>query len=204
MGEIDGINNWPLLVANSPVIPRKDVLLNIDENSGHEGILSSNGQFKMVKGQFQDGIYDDYFGDSGRTNNTLSYDVSSVLNSKVNKAISNADKSSTKLTETILIDIRNKLEVKQSGAERKQLTCSLNSICLFDVINDPTETTDISNNHPEIVSKLKESLEKYREQLMPSRNRPVDPNSNPIYCYDNYFTWLDPNNGCEISKSKKV
>lgn len=204
MGPIDGINQWPYLTQNQPKPQRPDILLNIDEKSGHEAILSSDGKYKLLKGQHKNGISDGYFGDSGRSKITPKYKLKGVLNSKTNIAISNSN--GTPLTKEKIKLIRQSLRVKQANKKRlNDIKCSKNKgTCLFDLIKDPTETTNIGRANPHIVRNLQKSLDYYRTQLVPSRNMPADDNSNPKYCFDTWFTWLDPQIRCNVNIVTKV
>lgn len=189
------------MTQRQPKTERPDILLNIDERSGHEAILSSNGRYKLVKGQHKNGISDGYFGDSGRSKITPKYKTKSVLNSKVNTAILNSTPNGIPLTKEKIKQIRKSLKVKQTATKRlNDIKCSQNNgTCLFDLIEDPTETTNIAKANPHIVRKLKRSLDYYRTQLVPSRNVPADDNSNPKYCFDTWFPWLDPQIRCDVN-----
>lgn len=50
---------------------------------------------------------------------------------------------------------------------------------LFDVVNDPYETTNIYAQNPTIVAQLMEKLQTYNATNIPQSNSPTDPNSNP-------------------------
>lgn len=194
LGKIDGVNQWPLLSKGlSRNTPRPDILLNIDEVFGYEGILSSDGRFKLTNGSFQKGIYDGYYGDSGRAANTPSYDLFSVLNSKVNRAIIKSSGLQIPITPLSVYLMRNELEVNPKNTSTPSLTCTS---CLFDLKSDPTETTDVSVKYPDIKNKLQSSLDNYRAQLLPQTNKPVDPASNPKNCFGTWFPWLDAEHKC--------
>lgn len=172
--------------------PRPDILINIDEVKKYDAIISSDGHYKYTVGRFNNGVYDKFFGDSGRSSKIPTMSPLRVILSKVNIAIQKT--LARPLTISTINNIRKKIEVQQSTAEREDLTCDP---CLFDLFKDPTETTDISAAYPEIVQKLSASLEKYRSVLQPQRNTAVDPDSNPAYCKGTWHTWLDPVNKCD-------
>lgn len=191
LGKVDGINHWPDLSQGVSNTKRPDVLLNIDEVEDYEAILSSDGRYKLTKGSYKDRIYDDYYGDSGRSANVPPYNIEAILNSDVNKAILDCDETTVPLTSHTIQQMRAEMDIKQANVEQKSINCEKN-YCLFDLLEDPTETTDIATDNTEIVAKLKASLDHYRTQLMPQTNKKVDPNSDPSRCFDTWHPWLEP------------
>lgn len=191
LGKVDGINHWPDLSQGVSSTKRPDVLLNIDEVEDYEAILSSDGRYKLTKGSYKDRIYDDYYGDSGRSANVPPYNIEAILNSDVNKAILDCDETTVPLTSHTIQQMRAEMDIKQANVEQKSINCEKN-YCLFDLLEDPTETTDIATDNTEIVAKLKASLDHYRTQLMPQTNKKVDPNSDPSRCFDTWHPWLEP------------
>lgn len=195
LGQVDGVNQWPMLSQGlSSSTTRPDILLNIDEVSKYEGILSSDGRFKLTNGSHNGGIYDGYYGDSGRKENTPSYNIFSILNSKVNQAIIKSNLLNIPITPLSIYVMRNNLEINPNTSATPSLNCTS---CLFDLKSDPTETTDVSAKYPDIKNKLQASLDSYREQLMPQTNKAVDPDSNPKYCFDTWLPWLDKEHKCD-------
>lgn len=69
--------------------------------------------------------------------------------------------------------------------------CRYNSFCLFDLFEDPCETTNIANKFPAVTERLKGELEKYWPEVKAQRTIFVDPKSNPVYFNNSWHTWLE-------------
>jgi hypothetical protein len=63
--------------------------------------------------------------------------------------------------------------------------------CLFNLSLDPCESVNIASENPEVVNKLKEQLEKYRQSAVPPRNAQADPLSNPKFWNYEWTNWKD-------------
>ncbi|KAL9955594.1 hypothetical protein ACROYT_G036936 [Oculina patagonica] len=63
--------------------------------------------------------------------------------------------------------------------------------CLFDVIKDPCEYVNQAKNEPAIVDLMLEWLDEYRKTMVPPRNKPFDPNSNPDKYGGVWSPWMD-------------
>lgn len=79
------------------------------------------------------------------------------------------------------------MKIKESQADRKLLNCD--NYCLFDLENDPTETTDVKENNTDVLTFLKGELERYRTMLVPQKNKQPDARADPKYCNGAWFTW---------------
>lgn len=61
--EIDGVDQWPSLTHLLPS-PRPEILLNIDDVEGVEGIR--RGNFKLVRGSYYNGNFDKWYNREGK------------------------------------------------------------------------------------------------------------------------------------------
>lgn len=61
--DVDGVNQWPSITHVLPS-PRSEILLNIDDEEGVEGIRK--GRYKLVKGSYYNGTYDKWYDKEGR------------------------------------------------------------------------------------------------------------------------------------------
>nr|CAH7742794.1 unnamed protein product [Callosobruchus chinensis] len=191
LGKIDGINQWDVLSRNIPT-NRSEILLNIDEVENHSGVLGYNGRYKLINGTLKHGVYDSYYGDSGRNGNEPEYDFQAVLKSPTHVAIQ-------KLGGKIHIDEQSmrhtKEQVDRSSCRDKSYTpkISCQEFCLFDIDQDPCETSNVlgDRDKQDIVDVLKNKLTGYYQALTPQLNREVDVNSYPSRFNNTWSTWLD-------------
>ncbi|CAH1131825.1 unnamed protein product [Ceutorhynchus assimilis] len=188
----DGINQWKSISKNLPS-RRSNLLLNIDEINGFSGLISANG-FKYLNGSFKNGIYDSAVGDPGRSVNTPEYNIEAVLQSETNKAIQSLS-NSILLTQNNIMHLRGKLDISSCKGKIRTRDLPCLGECLFDILNDPCETTNLINERPVIANLLKIKLNHYFKQIVPSRRIKIDLSSNPKYCNNTWFPWLDED-GC--------
>lgn len=61
---------------------------------------------------------------------------------------------------------------------------------LFNIMSDPTESTDLSDHFPSIVEKLLDRLLFYNSTMIPPQLPNLDPNSNPVKHNGFWYPWL--------------
>ena len=127
---------------------------------------------------------DGFFGDSGRKN-APKYNVHAVTNSLVNNA---AVSLGLGTNAGAIYKLRTELTTTNCRY-RNPTVCR--QICLFNLEDDPCETTDISLFHPMKVLNLRVKLFNYRKVLVPQQTKPVDPLANPKFCNGTFYNWLD-------------
>ncbi|XP_023312068.1 arylsulfatase B-like [Anoplophora glabripennis] len=190
LGDIDGINQWDVISKNLTTT-RTEILLNIDEFENQSAILGYEGQYKLVNGTYQDGLYDQYYGDSGRGSENPSYDTQQIINSLANQAIQTISNQSP-LTSDVILNMRSLLDVSwcRDANSTPNFVCS--GFCLFDIYSDPCETTNVVNDtkYENILQNLQAKLSEFYEQLVPQTNKAVDPNSDPSKSNDTWWNWL--------------
>ena len=64
----------------------------------------------------------------------------------------------------------------------------IKSPCLFDISNDPCETTNLASILPDFVMKLQSKLDYYGNIAKPMRNKPGDRRSDPAN-FGGIWTW---------------
>lgn len=74
---------------------------------------------------------------------------------------------------------------------------------MFDLWQDPCETTNLISEEPELLETLRRKVNSYFDQLVPSREQSVDPEANPQYCNGTWFPWLDEN-GCYLDTKTAI
>ena len=120
LGKIDGIDQWSYLTEDSNgTVPRKGALINIGDEDNIEGII--DGKWKLVQSTYNNGSYDDYFGEDGRGFPNPSYNIDMILASPVFKAIQSVESNAIKDKNHMVVKInqlRNEAIVSCSGTER--------------------------------------------------------------------------------------
>ncbi|KAF2881888.1 hypothetical protein ILUMI_24269 [Ignelater luminosus] len=185
LGPMDGINQWQLLTENARS-KRSEVLLHLDEVRFTAGYISDYGRYKLINGSTLSEDYDLYYGEDGRGNSSPPYNINAVINSSAYIAIG----------KNIPVDEMLQLRKEATlGNCRKPISpdnkCTYKNWCLYDLFDDPCETTNIASTHPEVVKRLGEKLTEAWKYLKPQKPKIVDPKSNPIYNNNTWFTWLD-------------
>ncbi|XP_008547369.1 arylsulfatase B [Microplitis demolitor] len=185
LGEIDGVDHWPHL-SQGKDIPRESLLLNIDEVSKTEGAIKR--RFKLVRGAYKRGYYDQYYGESGRNHDTQSYNYTLVHSSVVSSAIS-AHLGDPMTQPSAMTHLREQATVL---CKRKSTFSYCNETeCLFDIVNDPCEATNIAKQYPKVVSELDMILEKYGSLLVKQPRLPIDGMADPRRRNNTWAPWLD-------------
>lgn len=181
--KLDGINQWNTLMQNGES-NRTEVLINIDEVENWSGIIFDGLKLINGSGSFNQTL-EGFYGDDGRNSSNPPYDPIKVLNSTANKALN------SNLTEALILQLRNKTDIGNCRLDYDGNNCNEGKMCLFDLINDPCETTNVAYLLPDITIELSKRLSLFWNMLVPQKNIPYDPNSNPIYFNNTWTTWLD-------------
>ena len=204
LGIIDGIDQWKVLTENL-TSSRTEILINIDEVKNTSTIIGNNGRHKLIQGEYDNMQYvwlkwdlgtfghdyfDKYFGSSDhQTPGTPPYNHENVLESVTNQAITSVVDGTT--TREKIDELRSQTDLSWCRDFNKTFDFKCTDGCLFDLIDDPCETTNILEKEVEIREELKRKLEKYRLVLVPQRNKDFDLSSDPIFYNNTWCTWLD-------------
>ncbi|CAG9815087.1 unnamed protein product [Phaedon cochleariae] len=191
LGKIDGINQWNVISKNETT-KRTELLINIDEVNGYSGILGYEGRYKLLNGSFRNGLYNDYYGDSGRGPENPPYDIQSVLDSPTNTAIRKLAKN-TPLDRTRVQSMRSALDRGWCAPRAATPLYTCDDYCLFDIRADPCETENLigDDTKRDVIDTLKGKLRGYYEQLVPETNKKVDPDSDPARFNNTWYPWLE-------------
>lgn len=220
-GDIDGMNVWNALAYDLPS-PREEMLVQYDSEVPYMAYISEN--FKLVSGSPNVGIYDGWLSDTTippEENMSFSRNYSdAILSSKVGQALLKYSKTkrirflneSTNLS-TIskeeIVEIRQKAHVTCNGLKPPAID-SIKSCdpqvapCLFDISNDPCETTNLASDFPNIVSELQMKLEYYASIAAPQRDHPTDLRCNPANFGGVWTWWYDELNITMHSSSSNI
>ncbi|XP_014214434.1 arylsulfatase B-like [Copidosoma floridanum] len=169
---VDGQNLWTM-IAKGTESRRKSILLNIDPNSNGEAAII--GRHKLIKDTKEVGK--GYYGDAGNDITYPVYNAGEALRSPAGLAIKKLSSFAGLNPEKAQV-LRERATVRCSRP-RTQLDCS--TLCLFDIEDDPCETTDLSPRQPEIVKQLEEFIDEYKKVMSPQMNAEIDPCSDPKF-----------------------
>ncbi|KAJ9601168.1 hypothetical protein L9F63_000688, partial [Diploptera punctata] len=175
---LDGINVWPSITTDAPA-PYHQLLLNIDNTRNISAVRK--GQWKLVRGTTWNGEWDGWYGPSGR-DPQYKYNVSAVYSSPAGKVLKlPADPTS-------ILQLRRNATVTCSSSSQHRSKCT---DCLFDLDSDPCELNNLYDTQPERVADLQALLDKYNKTVLPPRNKPADPRSNPEFWQYTWTNWVD-------------
>ncbi|XP_050598217.1 arylsulfatase B-like isoform X1 [Bombus affinis] len=177
---LDGVDQWATIVSEENT-KRKNILLNIDEKEDLSGALM--GRYKLINGAKLQ--YGDYYGDSGMSESYPEYNVSNVLHSAAGFAL--ASVSNVTLNSERIIELRRAAMVVCDNFTSYPKCLDR---CLFDVYNDPCETTDVSREHPEVVDEINRFIAEYFTVLMTQTPTKTDPRSYPENFNGTWMPWI--------------
>lgn len=191
--EIDGKNVWGALSNDLPN-PRNDLLVLHDE----EFAAYISGNYKLMFGTTHNGLYDGWVSkaiDASEQNLTYGENYSdSILASDAGQVLIKYSKTAYgRISKHEIDELRSKAQVTCNGHTPPKFNsisaCNLlKSPCLFDITNDPCETTNLASKLPKIVESLQTKLDYYGWIAEPRRNRPGDPRSDPAK-FNGVWTW---------------
>ncbi|XP_044020082.1 uncharacterized protein LOC122860360 [Aphidius gifuensis] len=115
--------------------------------------------------------------------------VAKVLNSTVNLVIEKIAKSL--INEKQILNLRQESQITCKPLDKISSNCS--NLCLFNIVNDPCETTDVSAEYPGVISNIENYISYYQSVLMNQTNAPVQPESFPAHFHRVWMLWLDNN-----------
>ncbi|XP_076665852.1 arylsulfatase B [Andrena cerasifolii] len=195
LGEIDGVDHWHVL-SDGHGYGRDKLLLNIDEASKTEGAIYR--RFKLLRGSTENGYFDGYYGDSGRTMESPPY-ADLVLKSSVSQSITYHLGGPVTQPSTIM-QLRRDASVQcrpnVTYFNRHVFTTCNVTECLFDIVNDPCETKNIAEAYPRVARDLDLYLESYGHILMRQTKLPVDWLADPRRRNNTWEPWM--NSGAAI------
>ncbi|KAG8239213.1 hypothetical protein J437_LFUL017415 [Ladona fulva] len=211
MTDFYGVDQWKALSEDSSS-PRTEVLHNVDEIDNYAALR--RGDWKYINGTTQRGQSDSWYGDSGRGSEEPEYDIEAILGSKSATASYSVRSRRARrglvrqpLEESLVRMLRSQAEVRcrrnkadaSAAEEEAEVAASsgyacrpLVAPCLFNLRDDPCETTNLAASRPLVVLSLEESLSRYRKSAVPPGNpKSDDPNADPAYWNNTWVNWAD-------------
>ena len=95
-------------------------------------------------------------------------------------------------TET-LIATRSKSTIECPNPATDAVPCKMpkDSICLFNIVEDPCELNNVAPKNVEKVALLEQLLHIYQASEVPRLNKPADPRGDPKFFNSTWTNWLD-------------
>lgn len=138
-------------------------------------------------GTFNSGDDDRYFGSSGRGLEIPPYNVTSILDSYTNLALQTLNPRS--ITKETIAQLRAEADVSWCRTSDIDINCAKG--CLFDMHEDPCETTNIIELKDGVTKKLRERIEELSVGVVSQPRLAFDPKSDPVNYNNTWCTWLD-------------
>ncbi|KAF5270105.1 hypothetical protein FQA39_LY08517 [Lamprigera yunnana] len=179
--ELDGYNLWSSLSEDTNS-PRREILHNIDEIYGNSALTM--GQWKLLNGTTYNGIWDRWYGPSGRSDY---YNTTYILNCPASNCLKKVHES---LDSRTVEKMRKEAEINcpNSKSEGNPPCKPLEAPCLFDIKSDPCEQQNLARKYPLILAELLDRLDLWKRTSVPPINLPVDPKGDPRYWQ---YTWTN-------------
>lgn len=197
---IDGHNIWKALSWDLDS-PRHEALLNLDDDIGYSSYIYN--QWKYVNGTTSSGIYDKWISlPLNKTERHASFNEygNSVIQSVTGQLLLPFSFSMTEghgkpLEDTQIEQLRVEavLMCKEDSLQSDdQFVCQpLKEACLFNILEDPCERSNLAALQPNVVKQLASTVEAFRKTALKPRNQPSDERSNPKYFNGTWTWWYD-------------
>lgn len=187
---LDGVDIWQSLSENLPS-PRKDLLIIADQTTPYCSYI--RGNYKIVNGTRLHGAYDTWLGKNYEDNEDFRDNYGSrVVESLAGRALSKFATEDIDSLETLRARAQISCNGKETIHRRGSAACEpLVRPCLFDIVADPCETTNIADQLPEVYAELLEEANEYMRKAMPVKNKPSDPRADPILHHNVWSNWFD-------------
>lgn len=168
-------------------------MLSLDNIFGFSSIIS--GDWKFINGTTHNGVFDGFLGENDDLK--LSDDVyaNAILSSRIGKALADQnDKQSKrhKLMKDKIITLRETATTFCNTAINPIVECNpLRAPCLFNIITDPCERTNLAAKNPSILSYFRRKMNYLVKTSAPVRRTFFsDPKSNPSLHNDTWDSWI--------------
>ena len=174
--DLYGVSHWFAINKQLEVGPRNNLLHNIDDVWKVYALRSGN--YKLISGTMFGGIYDTWFMPPGEKLFTTDNFVDSIQISKTGQLLNG-------------VNINPDLPIVINCTVKDGAKCDLNknSICLFNILDDPCEKNNIAASNPRAVKMLQRMIDGYNATAVPPGNKPKDERSRPSlhgYYWDHF------------------
>lgn len=212
-GKIDGKNVWTALSRDLPS-PRRDLLCHYDQVVPYRSYIS--GDFKYVHGSTYDGLYDYWLSSNNKTEENIELKTNygqEILTSDAGRSLLkyssnnlNEDDDESSITPEEIEELRRQATIDCRGLKPAPRNSSAfcdptKAPCLFNITDDPCETTNLAAQLPIVLLRMQREVEYYGRIAKPPRNKPSDPNCNPARFNGTWTWWFDEP---EVSRAGNV
>ncbi|XP_014277618.1 arylsulfatase B isoform X2 [Halyomorpha halys] len=179
---IDGIDQWDSLISSAPP-PRTELLLDINDLTQSESYILNN--WKLIKDtppQMSTAFATKYYGESG---DSFVYDEIEVELCRVARILPQP--------QVTYAEVRKRTALKKRcNTTEKAVKMDCHSrYCLYDLLQDPSECTDLASSHPDVVQLLAGRLDDFRKLVVPTANCSYDPRADPKNWDDYWSPWME-------------
>ncbi|KAJ9574805.1 hypothetical protein L9F63_008030 [Diploptera punctata] len=185
--KVDGVDQWKSLIYNTASV-RNKMPVELDELRNIYAVR--RGNWKLVQGNSLLGFYDGYSGDNGENTTSPVYNVKGIMESDAGRAI---NPLRAMPNEKALLSVRQQVTIK-CPPQNNPTPCDTftnDRPCIFNIAEDPCERNDLSLQRPDILNRMKELLEEYRESLVPDSYPPYIPaQANPRKFNNTWEPWM--------------
>lgn len=161
LGDIDGVNQWSTIIGASKS-PRTEFLVNIDQKVGNAALRM--GPWKLYQGNPGKGPW--------------------IPPPRVNERAYEQQFAK-----------KHVLELEKHESEHEYVfggsLYSKSTVMLFNVVEDPSETREVSKGNPDVVAALLTRLKYHQDRAVPPNNKPQDPASDPKNFNGVWMPWMD-------------
>lgn len=187
---LDGVSQFSALKTQAES-PRKDLLIEINQNINSYAMISEEWKITMYNMSDIFGFSNYYYGSSGREHSNPLYNTTEVHRSAVGLALTKYGN----ISEGQYVQLRKQANIESlcSTASLNQSQMCDNRFCLFNIFDDPCETTDLSRIHPSILQKILQKVKWFNTTVVPITNEMYrsDPRAHPQYWNNYWIPWLD-------------
>ncbi|CAL1286142.1 unnamed protein product [Larinioides sclopetarius] len=191
LGSLDGFDMWDSLLYDS-ASPRTNMLQNLDPIDGTSAFRL--GDLKVVNGSTGNG-FDSWYGPSGleRFNGPATFEWIFMEGSVVAQVLK-------KMGMWIAENQRDTYERLRIRCQQPPPEIAYNGChadknpCLFNITDDPCEYKNIADEYPEMVAKMMDLINMYKEEMMEPQSKPSDSEGDPMCHNFLVVPWLDPDN----------
>lgn len=150
---------------------------------------------RLFAGSTTNGVLDGFF---GATIPRTQYNATAVLYSRAGQAFAQLSNnllySNGGGSVRDLLAMRHEATVRcnrPAAGPRTRSPCPHGEVCLFDLLSDPCETTNVAKNYVGVSAQLYKELKWYRQQLVPQTNKPFDVAANPARFNYTWSSWMN-------------
>lgn len=182
---VDGYDQWNVL-SNGGISPRKEIVSSLDIGFGYSSIISD--QWKFINGTSYNGKNDGYLGVIDRFDLTDDSYTYLILTSKVGKVLG----ETKNLTADKILNLREKSTVICKDLQNPMINCDpMKGSCLFNIIDDPCERTNLADTYPSILSTFHQKMNDLIQNAHPIRRNDIpDPRCDPRLHNGTWNSWV--------------